>query len=53
MRRAERVGPSDTGRARLRQGTYIEFRDAEVPDAWLDSLPKGELCTCEHPCGQV
>jgi len=34
--------------ARLRQGTYIEFKDADVPDAWLDSLPKGELCTCEH-----
>ena len=27
--------------AYLIQGTYIEFKDTEVPDAWLDSLPKG------------
>jgi hypothetical protein len=48
MRYAERVGPGDAGRARSRQGTYIEFRDADVPDAWLDSLPKGG-----HARGQV
>ena len=24
------------------QGTYIEFKDSEAPDAWLDSLPKGD-----------
>ena len=29
----------------LYQGTYIEFKDTEVPDAWLDSLPKGTLQT--------
>lgn len=29
------------------QGTYIEFKDSEAPDAWLDSLPKGDL-TSSH-----
>ncbi|KAK9840947.1 hypothetical protein WJX81_001959 [Elliptochloris bilobata] len=36
------------------EGTYIEFRNREVPDAWLDSLPQAEEAAgaCEEEEGE-